>query len=60
MMESEDSPVEQAYRAYLRAMKQAWADLDVEALDLRNPAPLPEALKAFTIFRLPFIPGMGL
>ena len=49
-MESEDSPVEQAYRAYLRAVKQAWADLDVEALDLRDPAPIPEALKAFTIF----------
>jgi hypothetical protein len=57
---SKDSPVEQAYRAYLRAVKEAWANLDVETLDLRNPAPTPEALKALTIFRLPWIPGMGI
>ena len=59
-MKSEDSPVEQAYRAYLRAVKEAWANLDVETLDLKGEGPTPEAIKPFTFFRLPWIPGMGL
>jgi hypothetical protein len=59
-MKSEDSPVEQAYRAYLRAVKEAWANLDVDSVDLKGGAPTPDALKSFTFIRLPWIPGMGL
>ena len=34
--ESSDSPVAQAYRQYLRTVKEAWSNLDVEALDLKG------------------------
>jgi hypothetical protein len=30
------NPVEEAYRNYLRAMKAAWAQYDVDAVDLRS------------------------
>lgn len=39
--ESPGSPTEQAYRQYLRSVKDAWADLDVEALDLKASTTLP-------------------
>ena len=38
-----DSLAEQAYRQYLRSVEEAWANLDVEALDLTpatSPAPI--------------------
>ncbi len=53
-----DSPVEKAYRAYLKAVKEAWASLDVDAIDLKS-LDKPEGLLSLTIFRLPWIPGMG-
>lgn len=34
-------PFEVAYRNYLRAMKDAWAQYDVDAVDLRSHAMLP-------------------
>lgn len=34
-------PFEEAYRNYLRAMKDAWAQYDVDAVDLRSHAMLP-------------------
>jgi hypothetical protein len=53
-MGSEESPVEQAYRAYLRAVKEAWANLDVEVVDLKTMTVTPEgAVVPLTIFRWP-------
>jgi hypothetical protein len=35
------SPEEVAYRAYLRAVKEYWSNLDIEALDLKGKVPTP-------------------
>lgn len=41
---ADDFPYEVAYRAYLRAAKEHWANLDVEAVDLKSVANSPMAL----------------
>lgn len=62
--ESPGSPTEQAYRQYLRSVKDAWADLDVEALDLKasttSPVvPLGCGGTLGTIFCFPTLAGSG-
>lgn len=52
-------PEEEAYRAYLRSVKEYWTNLDVEALDLKARTAVPPGTLGTMFCQVPCIASLA-